>query len=195
MKKMIFLFVVCAIAFMTFSLSVSAAGPVSSFAYNITTQFGEDASTEANINFNSNTDKAYVEYTLATDAEFKNALKQEPTVTKQEIPAKQSSWVSTGYPTTAYKCEVTLTNLTPNTNYIYRVTNGSQYSNVFKFKTAPEDNQSFTFAAMADPQFADASGAKSWYSIMEQAYEKDPNLAFTIPTTSPFLLFCITLYP
>lgn len=183
MKKSVFKFFITIfmllIAFFTVSVFTVKAQGSGDFYY-IITNMSDDTKTEMNICYQSDKEAGtYVEYTLATDAEFKNALKQEPTVTKQEIPAKQSSWVSTGYPTTAYKCEVTLTNLTPNTNYIYRVTNGSQYSNVFKFKTAPEDNQSFTFAAMADPQFADASGAKSWYSIMEQAYEKDPNLAFT----------------
>ena len=43
--KMIFLFVVFAIAFMTVAVNVSAASDVTGFAYNITTQFGEDAST------------------------------------------------------------------------------------------------------------------------------------------------------
>ena len=147
--------------------------------YYIVTNMSDDTATEINICYQSDKDSGtYVEYTLATDPDFENVIIKEPTVTKQVIPAKESSWVATGFPEVAYKCEVTLSNLTPNTNYIYRVTNGVHYSDVYKFKTAAGDG-SFTFAAMADPQFSTSFGANAWYEVMDKAYAKDPNLAFT----------------
>ena len=176
-KKMIFLFVVCAIAFMTFSLSVSAAGPVSSFAYNITTQFGEDASTEANINFNSNTDKAYVEYTLATDTNFANAIKVEGDKKQFGDDFKEDfdgdNIADTRYQTiTDYNYEVYLKDLQPGTQYMYRVTDGSQKSDVFKFTTATGDNTSYTFAYIADPQLYSESGANAYYECLDLAQAK-----------------------
>lgn len=173
-KKMIFLFVVFAIAFMTVAVNVSAASDVTGFAYNITTQFGEDASTEANINFNSNTDKAYVEYTLATDTDFANAIKVEGD--KKQLGEEFGKFVNDDviedtryYVTSDYNYEVYLKELKPGTQYMYRVTDGSQKSDVFKFTTATGNSDAFTFVYINDPQLYSETGANKYYECLDLA--------------------------
>ena len=127
-KKIIFLFLMVAIAFTTFALNVKAVGVVTGFAYNISTQLGEDSTKEININFFSNSDKAYVEYTLSSDTAFANATKVEGTKMQlgnnfadfsDDDPVQDARY----YTITDYNYEVYLTNLNPGTEYIYRVTN------------------------------------------------------------------------
>ena len=173
-KKIVFLFLMVAIAFTTFALNVKAVGVVTGFTYNMSTQLGADSSKEMNINFFSNSDKAYVEYTLATDANFASAIKVEGN--KMQLGDKFADFSDDDpvqdaryYTTTDYNYEINLTDLTPGTEYIYRVTDGSQKSDVYKFKTSTGGNDAFTFLYIADPQLYSESGANAYYYCVDEA--------------------------
>ena len=123
-KKIVFLFLMVAIAFTTFALNVKAVGVVTGFTYNMSTQLGADSSKEMNINFFSNSDKAYVEYTLATDASFANAIKVEGN--KMQLGDKFADFSDDDpvqdaryYTTTDYNYEINLTDLNVETRYVY----------------------------------------------------------------------------
>lgn len=73
---------------------------------------------------------------------------------------------------------VTLNNLTPNTQYEYRVGSpeNNLWSNWFKFKTAPEDPQRFSFIYLGDAQ----NGFEQWGKILKEALKKCPECSFVM---------------
>ena len=126
---------------------------VDSMAYAISCQMGEDASTEAGINYLSLEKGTYALVTEATDTTFANAKRFEaeyidPKLVDENCPAS----IQKGYRDGLFTCEVDVTGLTPNTRYAYKITNGKNESEVCYFKTAPADGSSFSFGYLTDPQ-------------------------------------------
>lgn len=152
-------------------------------AYNIMTGFGTDASTQIEINYHTHNTKTFVEYTLATDTDFSN----------------YSTISGTGYyfthgtdnvevefdPRNVYR--VSITDLNPNTEYIYRINKGNDtYSDIYKFKTAPNEGGSTSFFIMSDTHYATklsdgtavSHGSEISEEIIKQALSIDPNIGF-----------------
>ncbi len=103
---------------------------------------GEDCSREVTISWHAEKSQSKLVYTLASDPEFAEATEMTVTGTldnKSFIYFDVASF---------YKCTVYLTDLTPDTQYIYTVSCNNVKSNVYTFKTAGAGD--FTFAYMSD---------------------------------------------
>lgn len=126
---------------------------VDTMAYAISAQMGEDASTEAGINYLTLVEGTYAMVTEATDTAFANAKRYDPEYIDPELVDESCPEdVMYGYPDGLWTCEVDLTGLTPNTRYAYYITDGTNKSKVCYFKTAPADSSTYTFGFLADPQ-------------------------------------------
>lgn len=102
----------------------------SSEAYLITANPAENGNNSVNISWHCDTDtEKYVEYTLATDPEFKNSKKQ---IGSKELETIYNS--SVGGDSTSYRFKATLMLLEEDTEYIYRIV-GENKSSVKSFHT------------------------------------------------------------
>lgn len=154
MKKKIF----CLIVFVLiiFSISLNASMNVfatSSDAKMIVACPGEDSSVEMNINWHAPLDKtqSYVLYTTKDDTTWSNAIKVEGVGVYNNvfdgIYSKTSSGENFYEEAKFLNYSVTLTDLTPDTEYMYRV-GQDNLSDPQYFKTA--GNTSFSFAWISD---------------------------------------------
>ena len=126
---------------------------VNDMAYAISAQMGEDASTEAGINYLSLVKGTYAMVTEASDTEFANAKKFDAEyIDPKLVDESCSADVMFGYPEGVWTCEVDVTGLTPNTRYAYYITDGKNKSKVCYFHTAPNDSTSYSFGYLTDPQ-------------------------------------------
>lgn len=87
-------------------------------------------------------------------------------------------------------CKATLTNLSEDTDYVYRLVNGENVSQVYTFSTA--NSGSFGFVFVSDPQLganttiganttaAAATDATAWENTLNLAFEKFPEAHFMI---------------
>lgn len=78
--------------------------------------------------------------------------------------------------------KVTVTGLSPNTEYVYRVGNGISWSQIYNYST--EDNSSYNFLMAGDPQIG-ASGdiqrdKNGWLNTMNKASQAFPNTSFLL---------------
>ena len=137
--KKFFLFSLVFVVWLSFDLMVKAEGEDISL---IMTNPGEDCSTQMNITWHAKTTGSYVQYTTKDDESFNNKKTVIPKETLLEIYDGTS-----GSNVTDYKCSVTLTDLQPNTDYIYRVMLNSA-SQIHHFKTAGSTD--FSFAVVSD---------------------------------------------
>ena len=146
---------------------------VDTMAYAISAQMGEDASTEAGINYLTLVEGTYAMVTVASDTEFANATKHEPEyIDPKLVDENCAADVMYGYPEGLWTCEIDLTGLTPNTRYAYYITDGKNKSKVCYFKTAPADNSAFSFGYLTDPQiYGTASLTNGTYLSLVKATE------------------------
>lgn len=70
---------------------------------------------------------------------------------------------------------VTITGLKPGTSYLYRVQEGTQWSEAHKFTTAPKKNKGFTFLVFGDSQ---SSNYNVWQTTLHKAYQANPEAVF-----------------
>ena len=128
-KKLLFAFIVGLLLFFAVgnNLNVKAAG---NEAYLITTNPAENSNNSINISWHCDTDsERLVEYTIATDVDFKNSLKE---VGEKELETIYDS--SSSSDVTSYRFKATLINLKEDTEYIYRIV-GNSKSSVKSFRT------------------------------------------------------------
>ena len=118
----------------------------------INTGPGGDCSKEMSVAWHSPYSDNYVEYTLSSDTSFEKAKKISVTGTFRG--EDREFYDSNEKSVTFYSCKAYLENLTPNTNYIYRVGNEKEISDIMRFKTAGI-NGKFSFAWLADVHTAD----------------------------------------
>lgn len=154
MKKFLVMILVIALCIpcLGTNLFVSAA---SSNVYMIVTNPGENMNTQMNISFHANPGYTgcYVEYTKATDTSFASATKATGTQDTDDYQwfynrHTTMSNTSSRYTTKFIHYSVNLTNLTPNTKYIYRVCDGKGgYSDTYAFKTAGQDKFSILWTS------------------------------------------------
>ena len=131
------------------------------FAWSISTQFGEDASTSTGIHWLSEQTNTYAMFGESNDeGDFSAAKKYEP-VCKQVILTDETltSDKISGFPETFYECELDIDNLQPKTRYMYYVTDGKSKSDIYRFTTAPSDGSMFSFGYVNDPQVYGAASA------------------------------------
>ncbi|HKL86516.1 MAG TPA: fibronectin type III domain-containing protein, partial [Treponemataceae bacterium] len=69
--------------------------------------------------------------------------------------------------------------LTADTEYVYRVGDGTEWSPVYSFKTGNPDG-AYSVIATADPQIANAKEAEAWKVTIEKAVAKAGNASFMI---------------
>ncbi|MCL1789655.1 MAG: fibronectin type III domain-containing protein, partial [Oscillospiraceae bacterium] len=70
-----------------------------------------------------------------------------------------------------------ITGLAKNTEYAYRVGDGTNWSDIYKFKT--QDVDAYSIMVVADPQLNTSSArVNEWKAAMKEATSKNPNLAF-----------------
>lgn len=154
--------------------------------FNIMTGFGGDASTEVEINYHAYNTKSFVEYTTADDSEFNNATK----VTgigyyfDEGIDKVTVSFESRN----VYR--VSLKNLTPNTDYIYRINQGDDtYSEIYSFTTAKNDGSDNAFLVLADTHYHAKENADGTYEshgseisedIIKKVQAINPNVSFIL---------------
>ena len=153
-------------------------------AFNIMTGFGSNASTDVEINYHTHNNHTFVEYTLATDPEFNNLTTMTGfTYFFEDLnPELESVFNARNI------VRVSLTNLTPNTEYIYRINKGNDtYSDVYSFKTSPNDGSDSSFLVLADIHYHVkydeannplSTGAESSEALVQKALEMSPNIGF-----------------
>lgn len=170
MKKKILLLCLLSMFILIGSSQVNAAGKV---VFNVITNPGADLSKEVNVNWHSEETGTYLEYTLVGDTNFENKVKVTPTERPFTSPvdARGEKMPDRNI------VSASLTNLTPNTKYMYRVGNGTTWSKLYYFTTAKEGT--FSFLHITDPQYYSQSTADVFNGLMGKAYEQNPNLAFT----------------
>ena len=155
-------------------------------AFNIMTGLGSNAATDIEINYHTHNLKTYVEYTLATDTTFTNFSSIEPqygyyfTNGTEAVPIQFD-------PRNVMR--VSLTNLEPDTEYIYRINKGDNtYSDVYHFKTAKNDGSKTSFLALSDVHYwavldeetgeYKSHGSEISETIIQNALSMNPNISF-----------------
>ena len=161
---------------------------MSGLCYFASTQFGEDASTMATIHFHSENEKVYAMLTTKDDTTFANAKKVDlelklvdfstPLPSKPDVPVEQDE----DFPEVSYECTGRLTDLTPNTDYMWYATDGTDQGEVYNFRTADGDNTAFTFTATTDPQTYTGSGVRfgDYYNWGDDIYTTASNNGLNI---------------
>lgn len=152
--------------------------------YNIVTCPGEDMATQMQINWQSDqkiTDLK-IEYTTASDLEFANKKTVEGayhSFSRQDT--KIESYV--GFETPRNVWRAPLNDLTPETNYIYRIVNSKNtvMSKNYHFETASKENKDFSFLFMTDPQYYEKNGSVR-FNEMAERHIKDADIKFAFLT-------------
>lgn len=128
----------------------------------IVTNPGENASTQMNVGFHAplSYTSCYVQYTTTDDTSWAKAKTNSGTyksygASESTNPfynkyAKDDSGNNIYQTNTFLDYNVTLSGLTPNTKYMYRIYDGSAYSNTYYFKTAANDGSSWSFLVTGD---------------------------------------------
>ena len=143
-KKVLLLVVLSLLGFVIIysSIQVTAATFTVSGVDVIYANPGENAATEVTISWHSSQSSSKLIYTKADDSNYENATE----VTVEGV-YDETSFIYYDV-CKFYKCVVELKDLTPDTNYIYKVSTGNVTSREHKFKTAGAGN--FTFGYMSD---------------------------------------------
>lgn len=144
-------------------------------AFNIITNPGEDMSTSVRINWHSDLNDTFLEYTIADDKEYANKVKVVPDVrTFSDPAANETEYQSEGF-SARYVCTAVIDNLKPGTEYMYRV-GKTNFSKNYYFKTA--SNKEFTFVHITDPQYDNVTNAEIFNTLLGKAYEVDIAFSF-----------------
>ncbi|MDR0293595.1 MAG: fibronectin type III domain-containing protein [Oscillospiraceae bacterium] len=75
--------------------------------------------------------------------------------------------------------KATVTGLAANTEYAYRVGDGTEWSAVYNFKTGDPDG-AYSVIAVADPQIGNAKEGEAWKTTLEKAVAKAGNASFML---------------
>ena len=141
--------------------------------YLIMTNPGEDCRTQMNITWHTTISGTFVEYTTKDDSSFANKKIGLPVENELDIYDGTS-----GANVKDIKCEVTLKDLTPDTEYIYRV-GLTNKSNIQNFKTAGSNE--FSFAVVSDIHTYTKLGTRlSKANTIIHTMEKDKDLSFVL---------------
>lgn len=138
----------------------------------ITNNFGGDASSELVVQWQNEdgSTNQRIQITTADDTDFTYAHNVEATYRKLDI---NTSSVGNYDKNGVYK--VTVTDLEPNTKYIYRVGANDAWSQTYNHLTASNESEEFSFTVTSDPQAASHDGFRA---TMTRANEYDPENRF-----------------
>ena len=141
----------------------------------ISTNPGEDSSSQVRLSWQSNQASCVIKYTIASDTSFKNATEKTVAGAKNTIKYSGNE--------TYYKYDVNLDNLQADTKYIYQIKAGSATSSIYNFKTAGTKGK-FNFAVIGDIH-ANASdnalkNADSLMKIAEDLTKDDGGIDFVL---------------
>lgn len=181
MKKILSCLVLIFIAALFVTVNVIAA---SGTVYNIVTCPGEDMSDEIQINFHSATSlsSASILYTTVDDTEYANAKSFECTDVTFSKTDFNPVGSYEGFDTPRKAWTAHLTDLTPETKYMYRIISGSDVlSTDYKFETCSTEDKEFSFLFMTDPQYYNEQGALR-FNVMTEKHIVDNNIKFTFIT-------------
>ncbi|MBQ7048186.1 MAG: fibronectin type III domain-containing protein [Clostridia bacterium] len=155
-KKLLLTAITASLCLGCFSPAGINAGAASEAAVAmIVTNPAEDASTSMNVGFHAELGytNCYVQYTLKSDTEWANAKNQTGSFVVYGADETTNPFYNTYskdaagenyYQTYRFlDYSVTLANLTPATEYMYRVCDGARFSDTYYFKTAGADEWSF----------------------------------------------------
>ena len=145
-------------------------------AYQIVTNPGENMANEVNINWHSDIEGTFVEYAPKADEDYTNAIRVDGQCEALDFDEPGDTWTVYDF-SERNVCRATLSNLTPDTQYKYRV-GKTVFSKNYFFKTA--GNGSFSFINMSDPQFYGGASAQVWYDLMADAVSINKNISFAL---------------
>ncbi len=149
----------------------------STHVYTIVTNPGQDSDTQINIGWFADYSytNCYVQYTVASDTGFASAK-----TANGSYNAKDYLWFYNRYTTSStssarftqqflnYDCSIS--GLSPNTEYIYRICDGNGgYSAVKKFKTAGQDRFSMIWSSDIHITHSETSKINRWNSALNHA--------------------------
>lgn len=160
--------------FIGLGMSKLKAAPLAS--YNIVTNPGADMAHEVNVNWHSDIEGTYLEYTIATDTNYVNKVVVQGEYRNFTAP-KGANINGFG---DRFIVSANLTNLEANTKYMYRVGKAGSFSKNYYFTTAHEG--AFSFLHITDPQYYSQSTANIFNNLMGKAYTINPDIAFTFFT-------------
>jgi len=141
------------------------------FATHISLTPGADA---AKMNFSWLTEKGTAKNAVVQLAKKADAV-------NDVMPSNAAQFTGiTGAGTSVYDVNrTTVTGLAPNTEYAYRVGDGSEWSAVYSFKTG-NPGGAYTVIAVGDPQLINAREGEAWKKTLERAAAKAGNASFLL---------------
>ena len=117
--------------------------------YLITTSAGSDISKAVGISWHCKDSGSYLIYQKEGNEEYIKVLPDE------EYWSIEESFITDKYQNKRYVCTVDLSNLDPNTKYVYKVVCGDIASNDLSFKTASGTNSKYSFLSFVDFQYSE----------------------------------------
>jgi Predicted phosphohydrolases len=178
---LIITYLVFGIPISTDVLAISASAPIAtaqqSTSISVVNNFGEDPKTERNFTWNTlqKIKTGFIEY--CPKDEFQSFNDHNVIiVTAQSYESKNDTDCRMIH-------KVSLKNLKPGTEYIYRVGNGTDIiSPQGTFKTAEKNSDQFTFIQITDTQGSNAKDYKVWENTLDNALKKFPDAKFLLHT-------------
>lgn len=165
--------------FIMFLVPIAVLGAESTKFYTITCNPGEDSNTEVRINWHTDagvTD-SYVLYTKKSDTNWDNAVKVETTSIQNDaftqLNASGSVLTQNG---------AVLSNLEPDTQYMYKVTDGTEESSVRYFETGGGSSFSFIWTSDFHAYYDDARRLKAASANIEEAITMNGGVDFILST-------------
>lgn len=160
-----------AFAFSAHEVGVKTSAATSNIAM-IVTNPAQDPTTAMNINFHAATGYTgcYVQYTTADDASWANAKTQTGSYVAYGADssnpfynkyAKDDAGNNIYQTPTFLDYSVTLSGLTPGTNYMFRISDGTNFTDTYKFKTAGADEWSFVVTGDFHEYYKNYGGARA----------------------------------
>ena len=171
MKKLFQIFLLL----LMFIVPVIVFGAESSKFYTITCNPGEETSTEMRINWHTDVEvtNSYVLYTTKDDKNWEQAIKAE-TDCKQNDAFTQLNAIGSVFNQNG----AVLSNLIPDTDYMYKITDGTEESDVRYFKTSGANAFSFIWTSDFHAYYDDAR-LENIIQYLNEEFENRQVILFT----------------
>ena len=179
-----FLIIICTILSAQISVDVFAVAtstPIvtaqQSTSISVINNFGENPETERNFTWNTTKTikTGFIEYCPKNEFQDFNS-KNIIMVTAQSTESKNDADIRMIH-------KISLINLKPGTEYVYRVGNGTDLiSPQGTFKTADTKSDQFTFIQITDTQGSNVKDYKLWKNTLDTALKKFPDAKFLVHT-------------
>ena len=117
--------------------------------YLITTSVGENISNSVGISWHCKKSGSYLIYQKEGTTDI---IEVKP---NEEYWSIEESYMTDLYQNKRYVCTVDLTNLEPNSKYVYKVISGEITSDIITFKTANNLSSNYSFLSFVDMQYSE----------------------------------------